>query len=168
MLTRFAVDAMTAILIYKDAVVLSEERLHMSFTATARSIDGTLRHEIDVNGRHTIATDEPVSLGGSDRAPAPHELLAAMLASCVSTMMVLYARRHGWDLSDLRVDVLYDADVTPRRVKVSVRLPDRLTADQVVRLERVAATCPVRRALEAGFVFEERIVTSNSLDGTHV
>ena len=42
----------------------------MSFTATARSIDGTLRHEIDVNGRHTITTDEPESLGGTDTAPA--------------------------------------------------------------------------------------------------
>ena len=38
----------------------------MSFTASAHSIDGTLRHEIDVNGRHTITTDEPESLGGTD------------------------------------------------------------------------------------------------------
>ena len=93
----------------------------MSFTASARSVDGTLRHEIDVNGRHLIATDEPASLGGSDSGPAPHELLAAMLASCVSTMMVLYARRHDWDLGDMRVDVVYDADVTPRRAQVRDR-----------------------------------------------
>ncbi len=38
----------------------------MSFTASARSIGGTMRHEIDVNGRHTIVTDEPESLGGTD------------------------------------------------------------------------------------------------------
>jgi len=74
----------------------------------------------------------------------------------------LYARRHGWDLGDMRVDVDYDADVTPRRVEVSIHLPDGLSSDQVVRLERVAATCPVRRALEAGFRFEERIVTASS------
>lgn len=41
----------------------------MSYTATARSIDGTLRHEIDVNRRHTITTDEPENLGGTDTAP---------------------------------------------------------------------------------------------------
>ena len=68
----------------------------MGYTATARSIDGTLRHEIDVNGRHTITTDEPESLGGTDTAPTPHELLAATLAACVSTMMVVYAQRHDW------------------------------------------------------------------------
>ena len=140
----------------------------MSFTASARSVDGTLRHEIDVNGRHMITTDEPVSLGGTDSGPAPHELLAAMLASCVSTMMVLYARRHEWDLDDVRVDVLYDADVTPRRAQISIHLPAGLTPDQVTRLERVAATCPVRRALEAGFVCEEQIVTAGSAQEIHV
>lgn len=129
----------------------------MSFTASAHSVNGTLRHEIDVNGRHTITTDEPESLGGTDAGPAPHELLAATLASCVSTMIVLYAQRKEWDLGDVRVDVEYNADVTPRRVEVAVHLPDGLTTDQTERLTRVADTCPVRRALEAGFVFDERI-----------
>jgi putative redox protein len=129
----------------------------MSFTATARSIDGTLRQEIDVNGRHTITTDEPESLGGTDTAPAPHELLASALASCVSTMVVLYARRHDWNVGDVRVDVNYDADVTPRAVEVTLHLPDGLTNEQTERLRRVANSCPVRRALQAGFTFEERI-----------
>jgi putative redox protein len=131
----------------------------MSYTATARSIGGTLRHEIDVNGRHTITTDEPASLGGTDTAPTPHELLAATLASCVSTMIVLYAQRRDWDLGEVRVDVDYDADTSPRRVDVTVHLPEGLTPGQAKRLERVASTCPVRRALEAGFTFDERVVT---------
>lgn len=129
----------------------------MSFTASAQSIGGTLRQEIDVNGRHTIITDEPESLGGTDAAPTPHELLAATLASCVSTMIVLYAQRRDWHLADVRVDVDYDAEVTPRRVELTIRLPEGLTAEQTERLKRVADTCPVRRALEAGFTFDERI-----------
>ena len=130
----------------------------MSFTASARSIDGTLRHEIDVNGRHTIATDEPDSLGGTDTGPAPHELLPAMVASCVSTMIVLYARRHDWETDGVRVDVAYDAETTPRRLELDIHLPAGLDADQVARLRRVADTCPVRRAFEAGFAFDETIV----------
>jgi putative redox protein len=129
----------------------------MTFTASARSIAGSLRSEVDVNGRHTITTDEPVSLGGTDMGPAPHELLAAMLASCVSTMIALYAQRRDWQLGDVRVDVTYDTDSTPRRVAVSIRLPEGLTPDQVERLKRVAETCPARRALEAGFIFEEQL-----------
>lgn len=131
----------------------------MSFTAIARSVDGTLRQEVDVNGRHTLTTDEPVSLGGTDVASTPHELLAAALASCVSTMIVLYAQRRDWDLGEVRVEVCYDADSTPRRVGVTVHLPEGLTPAQIERLERVASTCPVRRALEAGFTFEERVMT---------
>lgn len=131
----------------------------MSYTATARSIQGGLRHEVDVNGRHTIVTDEPERVGGTDTAPTPHELLAATLASCVSTMIVLYARSREWELGDVRVDVDYDSDATPRRVEVTVHLPDGLSSDQIRRLERVAATCPVRRALEAGFTFGESILT---------
>jgi putative redox protein len=127
------------------------------FTASARSVGGTLRHDVDVNGRHTITTDEPERLGGTDEGPAPHELMAAMLASCASTMIVLYAQRRDWRLGDVRVDVRYDADVTPRRVEVDVHLPDGLTPDQIERLRRVADTCPARRALEAGFTFEDRL-----------
>ncbi len=132
----------------------------MSFTASARSVDGTLRHDVDVNGRHVITTDEPEHLGGTDAGPAPHELLPAMVASCVATMIALYARRHDWPLDDLRVDVDYDPDLTPRRVAIEIHLPDGLAPDQVARLRRVADTCPVRRAFEAGFAFEERIVTA--------
>jgi putative redox protein len=129
------------------------------FTATAHSISGTLRHDVDVNGRHTIVTDEPERLGGTDAGPAPHELMAAMLAACASTMIVLYAQQRDWHLGDVRVEVRYDADVTPRRVEIDAHLPDSLTREQVQRLRRVAESCPAKRALEAGFAFDQRIET---------
>jgi uncharacterized OsmC-like protein len=56
----------------------------MTMTASAVCTAGALRNDIDVNGRHTIATDVPERLGGKDTAPSPHELLPAMIASCVS------------------------------------------------------------------------------------
>lgn len=130
----------------------------MPMTATAHAIDGGLRHEVDVNGRHTIITDEPEQLGGTDLGPAPHELLPAMLASCICTMICLYARRRGWELQDARVEVVYDPEPTPRRARVRVHLPDGLTDGQIERLLKVAETCPARRALEAGFTFDEQIV----------
>jgi putative redox protein len=130
----------------------------MSMTATARRVGHTLKHEVDINGRHVIITDEPERLGGTDEGPAPHELLAAMLASCVATMISVHAERRGWNVGELAVDVNYDSESIPRRVTVDLHLPDDLTPDQQRRLERVAETCPARRALEAGFVFEEKIV----------
>jgi putative redox protein len=134
---------------------------NVTMTATAKSIEGELRHEVDVNGRHVIYTDEPAHLGGTDQGPAPHELLAAMVASCVSTMIMLYARRRGWRLSGVQVEAVYDPEPTPREVEVRVYLPDGLTPDQVARLRRVAQTCPARRALEAGFSFTEDVIVGD-------
>jgi len=131
-------------------------------TAVARSVAGELRHEVDVNGRHLIVTDEPERLGGTDAGPAPHELLAAMLASCASTMITLYARTKDWELSDVRVEAEYDSESTPRHVDLRIYLPDGLTADQVRRLRKVADTCPAKRALEAGFTFDEQLIVGAS------
>ena len=135
----------------------------MSMTATARPIDGTLRHEVDVNGRHTIITDEPTRLGGTDAGPAPHELLPAMLAACISTMIMTYANARGLELGELRVDVVYDPEPTPRHVELVVHVPAGLTPDQAERLRRIVDTCPVKRALEAGFTFAEEIVVDGHL-----
>jgi putative redox protein len=111
---------------------------------------------VDVNGRHTIVTDEPASLGGTDEGPAPHELLPAALASCVGTMVALYAAKRDWDIGEPRVDVSYDPESSPCRFDVHLQLPSGLSDEQRRRLERVAQTCPLRRALEAGFTFTER------------
>ena len=126
--------------------------------AVARSVDGELRHEVNVNDRHVIITDEPERLGGTDTGPAPHELLPAMLASCMSTMITLYARARDWELSEVRVEVAYDSESIPRHIDLRVHLPDGLTTDQVTRLRRVADTCPAKRALEAGFTFDEQLI----------
>ena len=132
----------------------------MTMTAIARSVDDELRHQVDVNGRHLIVTDEPEGLGGTDSGPAPHELLPAMLASCASTMIMLYARARNWELGEVRVEVAYDSDSTPRHVDIRLCLPEGLTTDQVSRLRKVASTCPAKRALEAGFTFDEHLIVA--------
>lgn len=129
-------------------------------TASARHVGEGMRHEVDVNGRHAVVTDEPERLGGSDAGPAPHELLPAALAACTSTTIASYAERKGWKLGELSVDVTYDPESEPRRFEVVVHLPSGLSPEQVARIERVAGRCPVRRALEAGASFAERVEQS--------
>jgi putative redox protein len=130
---------------------------NMSLTATARSVPGTLRQEIVVDGRHRIVTDEPVSLGGDGSGPAPHELFPAALAACVSTTLVMYARTKEWELDQVVVDVDFDHRSTPRRFEIEIRLAGDLNESQLERLEKVAAACPLRRSVEAGIEFVERI-----------
>ena len=129
----------------------------MTLTATARAIPGTLRQEVVMDGKHRLVTDEPVRLGGEGSGPAPHELFPAALAACISTTLVVYARTKGWDLGDVQVAVEYDNRSTPRRFEVAIELGGELTDEQLRRLERVAASCPVRRSVEAGIEFVETI-----------
>ena len=95
----------------------------MAMTATACRVGNSLKHEVDVNGRHTIVTDEPEQLGGTDAGPAPHELLAATLASCIATMIALYAQNRGWDIGETAVNVEYDPDSSPRRFAIAFTYP---------------------------------------------
>src|SRR5215207_4883785 len=83
----------------------TDQRSHVNLTATARSIPGTLRQQIVIDGRHRLITDEPERVGGEGSAPAPHELFPAALAACVATTLVMYARTKKWDLGDVMVDV---------------------------------------------------------------
>ncbi len=129
----------------------------MSLRATARAIPGSLRQEIVIDGKHRLFTDEPEAVGGEGSAPAPHELLPAALAGCVSTTLVMYARTKEWELGDVFVDVDYDHRSTPRRLEVTITLTGDLTQAQLDRLEKVAASCPVRRSIETGIVFHEHI-----------
>jgi len=134
----------------------------MGLTATARSIPGTLRQEILVDGRYQLLTDQPEHLGGEATAPAPHELFPAALAGCVSSTLVLYARMKHWDLGEVIVDVDYDHHSTPRRFEIDVRLTGDLDPAQLKRLEKVAAACPLRRSIEIGIEFVEHMESSCS------
>jgi putative redox protein len=129
----------------------------MSLTATARSIPGTLRQEVVIDGQHRLITDEPERLGGDGSAPAPHELLPAALAACISTTLVMYARTKGWRLGDVSVAVDFDNRSAPRRFEVSIELDGDLSDEQLQRLEKVAGSCPVRRSVEGGAEFVETI-----------
>jgi putative redox protein len=129
----------------------------MSLTATARSVPGTLKQEVVIGGRYLLLTDEPPRVGGDGTGPAPHELVPAALAACVSTTLVMYARTKGWELGEVAVSVDYDHHASPRRSRIAVQLSGDLSDAQLERLEKVARTCPIRRSLDVGIEFVENI-----------
>jgi putative redox protein len=132
----------------------------MSLSATAPSIPGTLRQQVVIDGQHRLITDEPERLGGDGSGPAPHELFPAALAACISTTLVMYARKKCWDLGEVSVEVDYGNRSTPRRFEIAVRLGGDLSEAQLQRLEKVASSCPLRRSIEAGIEFVEHLERS--------
>ncbi len=130
----------------------------MSMRATARRENGSLRHDLEV-GDHHLTADEPSEHGGEDAGPSPQQLLAASLASCSAITMEMYARRKGWDIGDVKVDVDYEPAQrgSPTKFQIAVRLPKELPEDQREKLMQVVTKCPVHRTLESEVMFEERV-----------
>ncbi len=52
---------------------------------------------------HGLVADEPPSVGGKDYGPNPYELVTAGLGACTAMTIQMYARRKGWHVE--RVDV---------------------------------------------------------------
>jgi uncharacterized OsmC-like protein len=119
-------------------------------------------------GGHGLAADEPASLGGTDSAPTPFDLLAAALGSCTAITLRMYADRKGWPLESAVVHVKHSRITPPEgaegrdrpnrmdRLEMEIELCGELDDAQRARLLEIADRCPVHRTLEAGADVETR------------
>jgi putative redox protein len=119
---------------------------------------GYVQH-IMAGPHHHLVADEPASVGGTDRGPSPYGLLAAALGACTTMTLRMYARRKGWPVTQISVDVDHDkvhaddaASEGPKldRFRRIIRIEGALDEDQRARLLAIADKCPVHRTLEAG------------------
>ena len=126
--------------------------------ATAQREGGRFRHSVHVRD-HLLTVDEPSDSGGGDTGPSPQELLAVSLASCTAITIEMYARRKGWEIGEVVVDVDYEPAQrgSPTSFNMVIQLPKELPQEQRERLSQIAAKCPVHRTLEGEVMFEESV-----------
>jgi putative redox protein len=130
--------------------------------AKAQRVDNDgLRHSVSVR-KHELTVDEPEDNGGTDEGPNPQEMLAVSLASCTAITIEMYAKRKGWEIGDVGVDVDYEPAQrgSPTKFTMVVRLPKELPDEQRERLMQIAAKCPVHRTLEGEVMFDEAVELS--------
>ncbi|MCV6597309.1 MAG: bifunctional alpha/beta hydrolase/OsmC family protein [Mangrovicoccus sp.] len=122
-------------------------------------VEGFLQ-DISAGPKHHALADEPLAYGGTDKGMSPYGFLAAGLGACTSMTIRMYARRKGWPLDGVSVDVTHnkvhaqDADETNQSERIDafhreIRLEGSLDAEQRARLLGIADRCPVHRTLEA-------------------
>ncbi len=126
-------------------------------------------------GNHQFQADEPVSFGGTDVAPDPHDYLMASLGACTSMMVGLQARKRKWPLENIRVSLSHSRihpndceecvtkDGMIDRIDVAVELMGPLTAEQRSELMKTAATCPIHRALKGEINVRLRAVNGDGI-----
>ena len=123
--------------------------------------------DIQSGPHHHVLADEPAEYGGTDRGMSPYGFLAAGLGACTSMTIRMYARRKGWPLSHVAVDVTHDkvhrqdaetgAGTRIDRFDRVIRLEGDLSKDQRAKLLEIADRCPVHRTLEHGARIETRL-----------
>lgn len=120
-----------------------------------------------------LVADEPALDGGDDLGPTPYQLLAAALGGCTAMTIQLYARRMGYPLHEVAVEVQHErthaedckecgkpgALIENLYRKIVVRGP--LSDEQRDDLLRVAQKCPVHKTLRAAPEIQDTIELVN-------
>ena len=126
--------------------------------------------EIVRAGRHVLAADEPIAVGGGDTGPGPYEYLLAALGTCTAMTLRMYARQKKWPLEKVTVrlahDKIYAADCAScetkdgkiDRLERSIELLGPLDQAQRARLLEIADKCPVHRTLTSEILIQTKLL----------
>ncbi len=115
--------------------------------------------DIQSGPKHHTVADEPLAYGGTNKGMSPYGFLSAGLGACTSMTIRMYARRKGWPLDHVRVEVCHDkvhaqdAETGAKNridtFRREIHLTGELDAGQRQRLLEIADRCPVHRTLES-------------------
>jgi uncharacterized OsmC-like protein len=101
----------------------------------------------------SFETDAPTDNNGKGERFSPTDTLATSLATCMITVMGIKARAMGFDLNDIKIEVLKVMKADPRRVggiELTFHIPDGLKdIDGKTKeiLKNTGINCPVIKSI---------------------
>jgi putative redox protein len=104
---------------------------------------------LDVGG-HEMFADFSVEDGGEDKGPRPHEFFDASLCACKSLTATWYAKKLGFPLTGVDVEVTADRSNERHgeyKLLVKTVFHGALTGEQKEKLHAAIAHCPIQRLM---------------------
>jgi uncharacterized OsmC-like protein len=105
---------------------------------------------IHIESGDTLFTDAPKDNEGKGEAFAPTDLVATALASCMTSIMGIKARKNEIDIVGTKAEILKVMKSSPRRIsriEIEITFPKSYNDKNKKMLERAAITCPVGKSL---------------------
>ncbi len=115
---------------------------------------GTVKYQCAIEWRNgAFLSDEPESAGGKDTGPDPFTLLLSSLASCTLITLRMYIDRKGWDIPAIAVNTNLWQEIKEEKLLTTIDRDILFTSpvpeEQKLKLQEIAANCPVSRLLES-------------------
>jgi putative redox protein len=101
------------------------------------------------SGKHHLRADEGEALGGQDLGPAPFDLVLSGLGACTSITLQMYAKKKGWVIDALEVDLRLSRSEGEMWIDRKIHLSGPGQAE-LVRMAEIAERTPVTLALKSG------------------
>ena len=105
-------------------------------------------------GPYNLVADIDQSMGGDEKGPNPHQLMLSSLGACTSITVQMYAKRKGWNLEKVTIDLTEDKVTDPEnpsrtmpKIVREITLTGDLTEEQIADLTRIADKCPIHKLI---------------------
>jgi ribosomal protein S12 methylthiotransferase accessory factor len=113
--------------------------------------------------RHVIRTDQPVSNGGEDTAPAPFDLFLAAIGTCAGIYVAGFCQKRGLPTDGIRLVQrnAFDGETGALTgVELDIEVPPGFPEKYLDALVRVADQCKVKKAIQAQPRFQVKAVVA--------
>lgn len=130
------------------------------------TITGIYEDQLHCNLTHgpsqkSIETDAPKDNNGKGEAFSPTDLLAAALASCMMTVMGIFAQKNGISLNGAHFKIEKHMKSSPRmveRLNLELYLPKEISMANRALLENTALNCPVKLSLHSDILVDTKFL----------
>lgn len=105
----------------------------------------------------TLSSDQPVSSGGDNSAPAPYMLFMASIGNCAGFYVLSFFRKHDLSTDGIRVVervTMNQATHMAADIEIEIQVPESFPAKYYDALVRAADLCKVKQSITAPPVFK--------------